>query len=51
MLLFDRHNCLRLFVLCLKCSKSASLRKLTAASWMLEPLGEVGAIFSLQLSS
>ena len=25
--------------------------ELTAASWMLEPIGEIGANFSLQLSS
>ena len=27
------------------------MRRVTAASWMLEPIGEIGANFSLQLSS
>ena len=27
------------------------MHRLTAAAWIMEPFGEIGAIFSLQLSS
>ena len=36
---------------CYKCSKYTSITMLIAAYWILEPFGEVGAKFCLQLSS
>ena len=48
---FDWHIYLSLFELWLKIWKSASIRRLSAASWIMEPFGEIGANFSLQLSS
>ena len=45
------HILLSLFALCLNAQKVHLCAELTAASCILEPIGDIGANFSLKLSS